>query len=196
MARGLLIGGAAGLVLGLVMGRSRAVRAVMDPFVAALHPLPKIAVLPLIMVILGIGDASRVAVIAGGAFFPLLINTMSGVDQINPIHLDVAHNYGAGQLKVFRRVLLPGAAPSIMAGLRLALNTALLLTIAVEMISARDGLGGMIWMAWSTLRVEEIYVALVLTIVLGLLINVVLAGLDRVLLPWQHGNAAQRARTP
>jgi NitT/TauT family transport system permease protein len=189
MAWGVLIGGGAGLLLGLAMGRWRPLRSVVDPFVAATHPLPKIALLPLIMVVLGIGDASRVAIIAGGAFFPLLINTMSGVDQINSIHYDVAHNYRAGPLKVFRRVVLPGASPSIVAGMRLALNTALLLTIAVEMISARDGLGGMVWMAWTTLRVEEIYVAVLVTVLLGLAINGLLALLSQLLLPWQVGRA-------
>lgn len=186
MLIGLVIGGSLGLLLGLVMGWSDRFREVVDPFVAAIHPLPKIAILPLIMVIFGIGNLSIMIVVAAGAFFPMLINTMSGVVQIHPIHFDVARNYQASSMKVFQRVILPGSAPSILAGLRLALNTTLLLTVAVEMVSSISGLGGMIWMAWTTMRIEEIYASLVVITLFGILINVFLMLLTSWLLPWQE----------
>ena len=183
---GVLFGGGAGLLLGLLMGWSRAARIIIDPFVGAFHPLPKIAILPLVMVIFGVGDVSRVIVIAAGAFFPFLISTMSGVIQINPIHFAVARSYRAGRPKIFRRVVLPGAMPSILAGVRLGLNSALLLAIAVEMVSTGDGLGGMIWLSWTTLRTEEIYAVLVVTVAFGLAVNLVLAWATRILLPWKQ----------
>ena len=142
------------------------------------------------MVIFGVGDVSRVIVIAAGAFFPFLINTMSGVSQINPIHFDVAHSYRAGRLRIFRRVVLPGAMPSILAGVRLGLNSALLLAIAVEMVSTRDGLGGMIWLSWTTLRTEEIYAVLVVTVAFGLAVNLALAWATKILVPWQQERPA------
>lgn len=181
------IGGGAGLVLGVAMGSSFRMRRAVDPFVAALHPVPKIAILPLIMVIFGIGDLSLVIVIATGAFFPILINTMAGVAQIHPVHHDVAQLYRAGRLMRFRRVVLPGSAPSILAGLRLALNTALLIAIAVEIVAAREGLGAMIWLSWTTLRTEEIYVAIAMTIAFGLAVNGLISLITRWAVPW-HAN--------
>lgn len=88
------------------------------------------------------------------------------------------------------RVVLPGAAPSVLAGLRLALNTALLITVAVEMVAARSGLGAMIWMAWTTLRTEEIYVALVATVVFGLAVNLTVSLISRYALPWLREETA------
>jgi NitT/TauT family transport system permease protein len=190
VAWGVGIGGTLGLGFGLAMGRSRRWRAALDPVVGALHPLPKIAILPLIMVLFGIGDLTLVVVIAAGSFFPMVINTAAGVAQINPIHFDIARIHRATRMRVMRRVVLPGAAPSVLAGLRLALNTALLITVAVEMVAARRGLGAMIWMSWTTLRTEEIYVALLATIVFGLTVNLALSLLARFALPWQRQETA------
>ena len=106
---------------------------------AAAHPIPKIAILPLVLIVFGIGETSKIVLIAVAAFFPMLINTMAGCD-IHPRHFEVAKNHGAGPL-VFRRVLWPGSLPLALAGARLALNTALVITVAVELLTARQGLG-------------------------------------------------------
>ena len=182
---GFVLGGAPGLVLGLVMGWSPRLRAIVDPFVAATYPIPKIAILPLIMIIFGVGEPSMIVVIAASTFFPLLINTMAGVRQINPIYIEMAENYGARGIQLFTRVILPGSLPSILSGIRIAMNTALLITIAVEIVAAQQGLGAMIWLAWETLHTEEIYASLVLIIVLGIGFNALLQGLTTRLLPWQ-----------
>lgn len=180
------IGGGLGMILGVAMGMSDRLRAVLDPFVGALHPLPKIAVLPLMMVVFGIGDLSLIVIIAAAAFFPMLINTMSGVSQIDPIHIDVARLHRAQRWLVWRRVLVPAAAPSVLAGLRLSLNTALLVAIAVEMIAANSGLGNMIWMSWTTFRIENIYVAVFVTIAFGLGVNFLISVITRIWVPWQR----------
>jgi ABC-type nitrate/sulfonate/bicarbonate transport system permease component len=181
-----LIGGCAGLLLGVAMGSSPRMRIAIDPFIGAFHPVPKIAVLPLIMVIFGIGNVSLIIVIATGAFFPMVINSMAGVTQIHPVHHDVAALYGAGPSMRLRRVIIPGAAPSVLAGLRLALNTALLIAVAVEMIAARQGLGSMIWMSWTTLRTEEIYVAIGVTIAFGIAVNGAISLITRIAVPWER----------
>jgi len=182
---GLALGAMPGLVLGLAMGSSSRLRTVLDPLVAALHPLPKIAVLPLIMIIFGIGEASKVVVIAIACFFPMLLSTAAGVRQIHPIYFQVAENYGARLLQVFTRVVLPGSLPLVLSGLRLALNTALLLAIAVELVAAREGLGSMIWFAWETLRTEDLYATLATTAALGISFNLVVQRLTAKLVPWQ-----------
>jgi NitT/TauT family transport system permease protein len=181
---GLLMGSLPGLLLGLAMGWSARLREVVDPFIAAVHPLPKIALLPLVMVIFGVGNTSLVIVAAAGAFFPMLINTMAGVRHINPIYFEVARNYGASRSKVFQRVVVPGSLPAILTGLRLAVNTTLLLTVAAEMVSSRRGLGAMIWLTWNTMRTEEIYVALFIITLLGILFAQLLHHLSTRLVPW------------
>ena len=185
MSAGLAVGGAAGLLAGLLMGWSTRLRAFVDPVIAAAHPVPKIAILPLIMLIFGIGESSKVMVIALAAFFPMMISTMTGVRQISPVYFEVAANYGADRKQIFTRVIFPGSLPFVLSGLRLALNSALLLTIAVELVSSQQGLGAMIWFAWETLRTEDLYAALAITALLGISGNILLQWLASRLVPWQ-----------
>lgn len=182
---GFFLGGISGLMLGLAMGWSRSLRIIVDPLIAAAHPVPKIAILPLIMILFGIGESSKIVVIAVTTFFPMLINTVAGVRQINPIHFEVAENYGASLNKIFTRVIMPGSLPLVLTGARLALNMALLVAIAVELVSAQEGLGAMIWLAWQTLRTEELYVSLFVTAALGMILNFLLQRITLYLVPWQ-----------
>lgn len=181
---GFIFGGIPALLLGLVMGFSARVRAAIDPVVAGAHSIPKIAVLPILMIFLGIGEAPKIVIVAAAAFFPLLINTMAGVRQISSIHFEVAHSYGASASRVFWRVLVPGSLPHILSGIRLALNGALLLTIAVEIVAARTGLGAAIWLAWQTLRTEELFAALAVASLLGISFNATLVRLEKRVVPW------------
>jgi NitT/TauT family transport system permease protein len=181
---GLLLGAVPGLLLGLAMGGSPRLRAIVDPFVAAIHPMPKLALLPLLMVLLGIGEAPRIVVIAIAAFFPMLLSAMAGVRQISPVHFEVARNYGASPHQVFLRVALPGSLPMVLTGLRLAANVSLLLAIAVEIASAQLGLGALVWLSWQVLRVELLYATLVVTALFGIGINVLLQWVARRLVPW------------
>jgi NitT/TauT family transport system permease protein len=187
---GLIFGGVPGLLLGLAMGASPRLRAAVDPFIAALHPIPKIALLPLIMVIFGIGETSKVIVISVAAFFPMLINTMTGVRQLNPIYFEVAENYGASRAQLFRRVVLPGSLPMALSGLRLALNLALLLTIAVEIVASHQGLGALVWRSWEVLRTDVLYASLVVTALLGVSFSQLVHFLTLRLVPWQVDRGA------
>ena len=187
LSYGLLLGGGLGLLGGLLMGWSSQLRQLLNPTVAALHAIPKIPLLPLVMIIFGIGEVSKIILIAVSVFFPMVINTMAGVQQIAPIHFEVAQNYGARPFKLFTRVILPGALPLILAGIRLATNTALVITIALELLSARKGLGAIIWLAWETMRIEELYVALTVTALLGIGFSMFIDTMTRKFLPWQGG---------
>ena len=181
---GLLIGGSCGLLLGLAMGWSRPLQVVIDPIISALHPIPKLAIFPLILVVFGIGEASKIAIVAISTFFPMLINTMAGVRQISPIHFEVAENYGANRFHTFTHVVVPGSLPLILVGGRLALNTALVITIAVELLTAREGLGAMIWLAWETFRTEELFASLIVIALLGFSFNRILRYMQKRFLPW------------
>src|SRR6266498_379254 len=103
----------------------------MDPLVAAMHPIPKVALFPMFLVLFGIGEWSKVAVVVAATFFPMAINSMAGVRQIGPIAFEVARNYGASRRRVFTSIVVPGSLPIVAAGVRIAVNTALLVTIAV-----------------------------------------------------------------
>jgi len=166
------------------MGLSPGIRRFADPFVAAAHPIPKIAILPIVMVFLGIGEVSKIAMSALSVFFPLLINTMTGVRQISPIHFDVAKSYGATRWKLFTRVVVPAAMPMILSGLRIGLNMALVVTISVEIVTASVGLGALIWLSWETLRIDVLYAALVVTAAFGILFNLLTQFLLVRLVPW------------
>jgi NitT/TauT family transport system permease protein len=184
-AAGLALGAVPGLLLGLAMGWSAPLRRALDPLFAAVHPIPKIAILPLLMIFLGVGEAARVAAASVAAFFPMLINTMAGVRQINPLYFEVARNYGADRRRLLIRVVLPGSLPMVFSGMRLAANVTLLVTIAAEIVMAERGLGSLVWLAWETLRVELLYATLIVIAALGIAVTGGLRALRRLLLPWQ-----------
>ena len=167
------------------MGWSQTMRRLAEPLVAAVHPMPKLALLPLALILLGIGEHSKIALIALAAFFPMLVNSMAGVQQIDALTWEVAYHYQARGWILLKRVIWPGSLPLIWVGIRLAVNTALLLTTAVEMVTARQGLGAAIWLAWQTLRVEELYAALIVIALLGLGANWMVEKLSTHCVPWR-----------
>jgi NitT/TauT family transport system permease protein len=186
---GFLIGGIPGLVLGLAMGWSHRLRIVIDPFIAIVHPIPRITVLPLLIIILGIGEAPRIALIAIGTFFPMLISSMAGVRQINPIYFEVASNYGASRWHAFRRIVLPGSLPMVMAGVRLGSATALLMTVIVELFTSREGVGYIIYLAWQTFRTDDLYAGLIVVALIGISLNLINQAMTNRLVPWQKEDA-------
>ena len=189
LAIGFVFGGLAGLLLGLAMGWSPRLRQIIDPLIAAIHPIPKIAIFPLIMIIFGIGEASKIVAISVAAFFPMLINCMTGVRQLNPVYFEVTQNYRASPWKTFSRVVVPGSLPLILTGARLAINMAMVIGIAVELLAAKEGLGVIIWFSWQTLRIEELYASLVVIALLGIGINLFLQYLSKRLTPWYNDQA-------
>jgi NitT/TauT family transport system permease protein len=182
---GFVVGAGLALALGLVMGLSRWARAALNPIIAATYPLPKSAILPLVMLIFGLGDASKVALVAIGVFYLVLINTVAGVLGIPSIFFDVGRNLGASRLQMFRTIALPGALPLIFAGLRLGLGLGFILIVIAEIVGARSGIGYLIWQAWTIFQVERMYVGLVVIAALGWLAAVVLDGLERTMVPWK-----------
>ncbi len=183
---GFAIGAVPGLILGLSMGWSPKIRLIMDPIISALYPIPKIAILPLVMLVLGIGEISKLVVIGIGSLFLISINSMAGVRNIDRIYFEVAENNGASKLRVFTRVVLPGSLPMIFTGIRLALGMSLLLVVAVEFNTANEGLGVMIWLAWETLRTEILYVGVIICAILGLIFSAALKRIERHIIPWEE----------
>ena len=180
-----LFGAIPGVGLCLAMGLSRWVRAVVNPLVAATYPIPKSAIVPLVMLIFGLGDASKVALVAIGVFYLVLINTATGVMNIEPIYLEAGRNFGAGRLQLFLTVALPGALPLIFAGLRLGMGIGLILIVVGELVGARNGIGYFIWQAWTIFAIERMYVGLVVIAILGWLTTLILDYAERLLIPWK-----------
>jgi len=184
LALGVFLGGLSGLILGLAMGWSPRLRTVVDPIIAAIHPIPKLAIFPLIMILFGIGEASKVVAIAIACFFPMLINSMAGVRSLNPVYFEVSKNYGASKWKTFTRIVFPGSLPLILTGARLAVNMAMVIAIAVELLAAQEGLGVIIWYSWQTMRIENLYASLIVIAILGIGLTFLLQRLSRQLVPW------------
>lgn len=182
---GFLLGGIPALVLGIIMGLSRPVRAAIDPLIAATYPIPKSAILPLILLVFGLGEASKIVMVAIGMFYPICINSVAGVLEINKIYLDVGKNFQASRWQMFRTIALPGALPFIMSGIKLGVGMGLILIAIAEMIGAKSGLGFMIWDAWEILSVDTMYVGLIMIAVIGYLFSLFLTEVERWIIPWK-----------
>jgi NitT/TauT family transport system permease protein len=187
LVAGCLIGGIPGTLIGLAMGMNRWVRAYFQPVIALLYPIPKIAILPLLYFIFGVGEQAKWAAIAIGVFFLMVINTEAGVRQIEPIYLDVARAYKVRPLSFYFRVLLPGALPNIYAGIKLSIGIAIVLAVAAEFQLTRAGLGFAIFNAQQLLDVDRLYAALVAVSLLGCLLTYGLDLTERWAIPWKRG---------
>ena len=188
---GFLLGTIPGILIGLLMGASEKIRLLLDPIVAATYPIPKLAIFPLLMIIFGIGEFSKIMAIAIGCFFIVLINAMAGVKNINKVYFDVAKNYGASKGQLFTRVILPASLPMIFTGIRLALGMSLIVVVGVEFVSANYGIGAIIWNGGETFEIEKLYVGIFLCAILGILFTVVLKRVEMRITPW-FGHLAYR----
>ncbi len=183
---GFVIGGAAGIVVGVAVGVFSVADAVGTPLIAATFPIPKIALLPLLILWLGIGEPSKIAVIALGVFFPLALNTYAGARQADPVLVRAAVAFGAGRWSVIRKVIVPSTLPMVFAGLKLGAGTALLLLVAAEMIAVESGIGFLVLHAANLMATTKLMVGIVLLSALGLLSHWALAALERVVIPWRE----------
>jgi NitT/TauT family transport system permease protein len=182
---GFFIGVAPGIAVGLLMAMFRPVRIFFDPLIAALFPIPKIALMPLLLLAFGFGDASKVALVAIAVFFPVIVNTYVGAANIEKIYWDVAKNYGASQWVMFRRIVFFGALPMIFAGLRIALAVSFIVLVASEFVATKSGIGYLIWNSWELLRVDVMFVGIVTVGIIGLIISAIFQEIERKVIPWK-----------
>jgi len=187
---GLAIGGGVGLITGMLMARSRVAEQFFDPLIGALFPTPKLALFPLLMVWLGLGDASKIALVAMTTFFPVAINTFAGMKGVDKFLVWNARTKGASELQVLVHVMLPAALPFIFAGVRVATSFSFLLVVAAEMLGSSDGLGFRILFAQRTFDAETMYAAILFVAALGFLVDRLLAMIGRRVLAWQDTAAA------
>jgi ABC-type nitrate/sulfonate/bicarbonate transport system permease component len=183
---GFLIGSALGALLGLAAGTARWFDRLLSPAVFLTYPVPKIVMLPIFMIWFGIGELSKVLIIALACFYPVFINAYYGVRQTRSILVWSALNMGATPAQIFRRVVLPSAAPMIFASLRVSLALSFIVMFAAEMINARSGLGHLIRVAENSLRFDLMYVSLVTIAILGYAGDRLVRFAHSRLLAWQQ----------
>ncbi len=173
-----------GIPLGLFMGQVRAVERALDPLLQFFRQTSALALYPVFILLLGLGEASKVFVIFWATLFPILLSTIGGVKEVDKKLIEMARTYGAGSLQIFRRVVLPASVPSIFVGLRLSATTALLLLIAAEMIGANKGLGFQVMNAQYNFQIPLMFAAIFILALFGLAANAALVHLQRRLCRW------------
>ena len=179
-------GAAAGILTGVVVGYFQLADDVARPLVAATYPIPKIAILPLLILWLSIGEGSKVAVIMLGAFFPVVINVRAGVRNVDPLLIKAALSLGSGPFNVIRKVILPMTLPMIFAGLKLGVGIALLLVVTAEMIAADKGLGFLILSSADLMQTTRLLFGIMVLSGMGVSFAWILEKLERLLLPWRE----------
>lgn len=184
---GFATGAGLALPLGLAMGANARVYAWFNPLVQLLRPIPPIAYIPLAILWFGLGNPPAVFLIALGAFFPVLINTIAGVRQVDGIYLRAARNLGAGGRTLFVRVILPAAVPYILSGVRIGIGTAFIVVIVSEMIAVNNGLGFRILEAREYFWSDKIMAGMITIGMLGLAIDSGMTRLNNHLLRWHRG---------
>ncbi|MDQ0189830.1 ABC transporter permease [Alicyclobacillus cycloheptanicus] len=185
IAIGYLLGAGSGIIIGIILGFSRISERVGIPIANALYPIPKLAIIPLIILWIGAGESSKILVIAAEVLFPVVFNTYSAVRNTDPSLIRAAVGFGAPRRTVITRVIIPASLPTIFAGLRIGAGLSLLVLVAAEMIGAQHGIGAMILQYSSLMMTANVLVGVVLLSILGLLISRGLAQLERWLLPWK-----------
>jgi ABC-type nitrate/sulfonate/bicarbonate transport system permease component len=185
IAGGWAVGTIAGLAVGLAMGLFTVARGVGVPMVSALFPIPKIALLPLLILWLGIGETSKIATIALGVFFPTVIAVYSGVDNVPRNLIRMAQSFEVPAHAIVWKVILPGAMPTILAGFRISAATALLLVVSAEMIGAETGLGAFVLQAGNLMQTDRLLAGVLILSLFGLAVGRAISALERRLLRWR-----------
>lgn len=185
LAVGFSLGAALGLVVGFAIGLSSLARSTALPIVSAIFPIPKIALLPLFIVWLGIGEISKVATIAFGAFSPMAIATFGGVDGVDRGLIRMAQSFGVPTRSIVTRIILPGAMPAILSGARISASIAIVLLTAAEMIGAKYGIGAMVLAAGNLMQTDELVAGVLVLAAMGFVVSTAIGWAERRLLRWR-----------
>lgn len=174
-----------GVVLGILMGWYGRLNAMLDPLVVALYATPRVALLPLIIIWLGIGMSSKIALVILSAVFPILVNTATGVRTLDAHQLEAAHSFGASDWQIFTTVALPGATPSIITGLRLGVARGLIGVFVAEMYAATAGIGFMIAQAGNSFLTDKVFAGVVIFAITGIVFNALLSKIEARFDAWR-----------
>lgn len=185
LAVGATLGASVGISVGVLIGLFSYIRAGLVPLVAALFPIPKIALLPLFVIWFGIDEGSKFALIAFGTFTPTVVATYGAVDNVDRTLIRMGQSFGLSWWSIVRKIVLPGAMPGILSGLRISLAIAIILLVAAEMLGAEYGIGAYILEAGSLYDLERLFAGVVILSVLGVIVSTAIAMVERRLLQWR-----------
>lgn len=182
---GAAIGVSIGISIGVLIGLFSYIRSGLVPLVAAIFPIPKIALLPLFVIWFGIGEGSKYALIAFGTFTPTVVATYGAVDNVDRSLIRMGQSFGLSWWSIVRKIVLPGAMPGILSGLRISLAIAIILLVAAEMLGASYGIGAYILEAGSLYDLERLFAGVVILSLLGVIISFTIGLIERRLLGWR-----------
>lgn len=185
LAIGWVVGTLTGLAFGLAVGLFTLARSPGMAVVAALFPIPKIALVPLFIIWFGIGEGSKVVTLATGVFFPMVISTVAGIDAVPRTLIRMGQAFNMPWHAIVRKIILPGALPSILSGFRITTSTAIVLLVAAEMVGAEKGIGAFVLAAGNLYDIDNLLAGIVLLSLIGLAISWILDRLERALLAWR-----------
>ncbi|WP_238901868.1 aliphatic sulfonate ABC transporter permease SsuC [Achromobacter xylosoxidans] len=183
---GLLLGGGLGLVLGLLNGSSRTAETLLDTTLQMIRNIPVLALIPLVILWFGIEETAKLALLSLGVFFPVYLNTFHGIRSVDPALIEMGRSYGLTGWRLYRDVILPGALPSILVGLRFALGLVWVILIVTETISAQSGIGYMTMNAREFLQTDVVLLGILLYALLGKAADTLARLLERRLLRWNR----------
>ena len=180
----LVIAVISGVGIGLVIGWNKKINAVLNPLLTALRPIPPIAWIPLVILWFGVGEFPKILLEFIGSFFPVVLNTATGVSMVDPMYLNVGHIYKANTFQMLRHVVFPAAMPAIMAGIKIALSSGWMVVVAAEMIASKSGLGFLITRGNESYDVALVLVGMILIGIVGAVLSMIFTLAERWLCPW------------
>lgn len=189
---GFLVASALAIPIGVVMGWSQRIYRTFEPLIELLRPIPPISLIPIAMLWLGVGDESKVFIIAFASFFPLLINTIYGVRGVDEYLIKSAKMLGANKYHIMRKVVIPAALPYIFAGIRISLAIAFMSLIAAEMVAASSGLGFLIIVSEQTFHIKDMYATLITILLLGYVSALIIIAIENHYTKWHKAITLQR----
>jgi NitT/TauT family transport system permease protein len=185
LAVGAAIGASFGIGVGVLIGLFSYIRAGLVPLVAAIFPIPKIALLPLFVIWFGIDETSKYALIAFGTFTPTVVATYGAVDNVDRSLIRMGQSFGLSWFSIVRKIVLPGAMPGILSGLRISLSIAIILLVAAEMLGAQYGIGAYILEAGSLYDLERLFAGVVILSILGVILSATIGLIEKRLPGWR-----------
>jgi ABC-type nitrate/sulfonate/bicarbonate transport system permease component len=185
---GFLVAAATGMLIGIAMGMSRLIARIFDPWIAALYPLPKISLIPLLIIWLGTGESYKIVISAVTAFFPVVISTFAAIRQVDSGLVKAAKDLGANTRQVQWNVVIPAALPGIFSGLQLGMGVTIIMVVAAEMIggSSDSGMGYLLIHAGQVMQTEKVFAGLIVLAIFGAVITNAQKRIDRLIAPWME----------
>lgn len=194
MIVGFLLAAIPGVLVGLLMGINRTTRIILSPLISSLYPVPKIALVPMVVILMGIGENSKYAIVVISVFFMVAISTMAGVMNVEERYFDIARNNGARGWDLVWTVAFPAALPSILTGINLSIGFALTVIVGAELLLPQGGIGALIWQSYQLYDIATIFAGLIVVAVLGWLFNTLMLEIEQQLIPWRAASGSRHAR--